>query len=325
MVLSVCIVNYNGGYFLPACIESVIESDIEGGLEIIVVDNGSADGSVKLVRERFPDVVLIENGRNDGFASANNRAFASAGGRFVLFLNPDTVVPPDALGRMISFLEEEEGTAACGCRLFHPDTGRVEPSARSDPELIPLFWNLTYIDRLFPSSPFFARYLMTHAPELEIRDADWVTGACLLVRSEVFRLVGGFDSRFFMYCEDIDLCYRIRRAGWRIRYYPAVSVGHYRGLSSALHRRENEGELGVWGARQYSRSVMMFYEWHYGSIKTAVLRMVLISTSLFKAVGWITVGSIVKGWKEGSSRARSYCSMMAPAFGRIQSGKGTDR
>lgn len=317
MVLSVCIVNYNGRDFLPACIKSVMESDLDGGVEIVVVDNHSTDGSVELIRERFPGVTIIENERNAGFASANNRAFDSAGGRFVLFLNPDTVVPPDGLRRMVLFLEEDDGTAACGCRLFHPDTGRVESSARSDPELLPLFWNLTYIDRLFPSSPFFARYLMTHAEELETRDADWVTGACLLIRSDVFEQVGGFDPRFFMYCEDIDLCYRIRREGWRVRYYPAVSIGHYRGLSSARHRDAGEGELSLWGARQYARSVLMFYAGHYGKIKTVMLRIVLIATSLFKAACWITVGSLTRGWMKGSSRARSYCAMMAPAFSGI--------
>lgn len=314
MVLSVCIVNYNGRAFLPACIESVMESDLDDLPEIVVVDNRSTDGSVELIRERFPGVTIIENERNAGFASANNTAFDSAGGRFVLFLNPDTVVPPDGLRRMVSFLQKDEGTAACGCRLFHPDSGRVESSARSDPELLPLFWNLTYIDRLFPSSPLFARYLMTHAPELETRDTDWVTGACLLVRSDVFERVGGFDSRFFMYCEDIDLCYRIRRAGWRVRYYPDVSIGHYRGLSSTRHRSEGEGELSVWGARQYAGSVLMFYAGHYGKIKTVMLRIVLIATSLFKAACWITVGSLILGWMKGSSRARSYCAMMVPAI-----------
>ncbi len=317
MVLSVCIVNYNGRDFLPACIESVLESDLDGVPEIVVVDNRSTDGSVELIRERFPGVTIIENARNTGFASANNRAFDAAGGRFVLFLNPDTVVPPDGLRRMVSFLEKSEGTAACGCRLFHPDTGRVESSARSYPELLPLFWNLTYIDRLFPSSPFFARYLMTHVPELETRDADWVTGACLLIRSEVFERVGGFDSRFFMYCEDIDFCYRIRRAGWRVRYYPAVSIGHYRGLSSARHRSAGEGELSVWGARQYAESVLIFYSGHYGKIKTVMLRMILIATSLLKAACWITVGSLTRGWVKGSSRARSYCAMIEPALMEI--------
>lgn len=317
MVLTVCIVNYNGGEFLPACIESVLESDLDSVPEIVVVDNRSTDGSMELIRKRFPGVRIIENERNTGFASANNRASDSAAGRFLLFLNPDTVVPPDGLRRMVSFLESRDGTAACGCRLIHPETGRVESSARSDPELLPLLWNLTYIDRLFPSSPFFARYLMTHAQELEERDADWVTGACLLVRSDVFEQVGGFDSSFFMYCEDIDLCYRIRRAGWRICYYPAVSIGHYRGLSSAQHRGAGEGELSIWGARQYAGSVLMFYAKHYGNMKTVLLRIVLTVTSLFKAAVWITVGSLTRGWLNGSSRARSYCAMMAPAFERI--------
>jgi GT2 family glycosyltransferase len=324
MVISICIVNYNGRDFLPACIESVLASDFSGAVEIIVIDNGSTDGSIGLVRELFPDIELIESGRNEGFAAANNKAFGRSSGSFVLFLNPDTIVQEHSLGQMVSFLEAEEGAAACGCRLYHPESGLVESSARSDPDLLPLFWNLTYIDRLFPTSPFFSRYLMTHADDREARHTDWITGACMLVRSDVFEKVGGFDARFFMYCEDIDLCYRMRQAGWSVVYYPSAAIGHYRGMSSARHRGEGEGRLSVWGARQYSRSVLLFYALHCGKTKTLILRIMLIATSLIKAAGWITVGSLMRGWRIGSSRARSYCAMSAPAFERIALGRKGD-
>jgi GT2 family glycosyltransferase len=323
MILSVCIVNYNGRDFLPACIESLFGSDMQGGFEVVVVDNGSTDGSVELVRERFPDVTIIESGRNDGFAAASNIAFDSARGGYVLFLNPDTIVPPDALRRMVDFMEGDDGTVVCGCRLYNPITGRVESSARSYPELLPLFWNLTYMDRLFPSNAFFSRYLMTSCSEYRVRDTDWVTGACMLVRADAFEQIGRFDTRYFMYCEDIDICYRVKLAGWRIRYYPDVSIGHYRGLSSARHRTEGEGELSMWGAAQFARSILLFYDEHYGTARTILLRAILIITSLFKAACWISVGSMVRGWKRGSSRAKSYCAMIVPAATRIRPhGKG---
>jgi GT2 family glycosyltransferase len=317
MDLSVCIVNWNGGAFLPACMESIFETT--GGLEIevIVVDNGSTDGSADLIERLFPAATLVEHGRNDGFSAANNIAIERSSGRYLLFLNPDTIVEPGSLERMVSFLDGDESAGAVGCRLYHPVTGSVESSARSDPELVPLLWNLVYLDRAFPRSPLFGRYRMSDRPADEPREVDWVTGACMMARREAIAAVGGFDPRFFMYCEDIDICRRIRAVGWKIFYCPGASVGHYRGRSSGQLREEGEGALSVWGAGQYARSIIRFYGKHYGVTRTILLRAILVVTSIVKMLGWLTAGTATRGAREGWSRARSYAAMIPPALSAV--------
>ena len=314
MDLSVCIVNWNGGGFLPACVESVY-GGVEGlELEVIVVDNGSSDGSAEEIARLFPMATVIEQGRNDGFAAANNVAIGRSRGDYLLFLNPDTLVDRGSIGRMKDSLDRDGGAGVIGCRLYHPETGRVESSARSDPDPLPLLWNLIYLDRLFPGSRLFGRYRMSYLREDERREVDWVTGACMLARREAVEAVGGFDEGFFMYCEDIDICRRIRAEGWRVLYLPEASVGHYRGRSSERLRGEGEGALSVWGARQYARSIIRLYRRHYGLPERLFLRAMLVITSLLKAAGWITAGAAARGWREARSRARSYMAMIPPAL-----------
>jgi GT2 family glycosyltransferase len=317
MDLSVCIVNWNGGDFLRSCVGSLYEGRGDVALEVIIVDNGSTDGSAAEIGRIFPEATIIEHGRNDGFAAANNIAIGRSRGRHLLFLNPDTVVDPGSIERMVSFLDAERGVGAIGCSLYHPVTGSVESSARANPDLLPLFWNLVNLDRLFPSSSLFGRYRMSHRSMDERREVDWVTGACMMARSEVVEAVGGFDDRFFMYCEDIDICYRIKADGWKIFYLPEARVGHYRGRSSERLKREGEGSLSVWGASQYAKSMIRFYGKHYGGVRTVLLRAMLMSTSLLKALGWLTIGAVARGRREGWSRARSYAAMVPPALSGV--------
>lgn len=318
MDLSVCIVNWNGRDFLPACVGSVYVG--AGGLEteVIIVDNGSTDGSAAEIKRLFPRAEVVERGRNDGFAAANNIAIGRSSGRHLLFLNPDTVVERGSIERMTAFLDTEEGIGAIGCKLYHPVTGEVESSARSHPHPVPLLWSLLYLDRLFPRSRLFGRYRMSYMPDDAPREVDWVTGACMLARREAVEMVGGFDAGFFMYCEDIDICYRIRAKGWGIHYLPDAAVGHYRGRSSGKLRGEREGALSVWGARQYARSIVRLYGKHHGVAGRILLRAILVATSLLKAAGWMTVGVLTRGIREGTSRARSYAAMIPPALSRVE-------
>ena len=318
MDLSVCIVNWNGGDFLPACVRSVYECT--GGLEteVIVVDNGSTDGSATEIERLFPRATVVEQGRNDGFAAANNIAIGRSRGRYLLFLNPDTVVGRGSIERMTAFLDGERSAGVIGCRLYHPVTGEPESSARSHPHPMALLWSLLYIDRLFPRSRLFGRYRMSYLPDDEPREVDWVTGACMLARREAVETVGGFDTGFFMYCEDIDICHRIRAKGWRILYLPDAAVGHYRGRSSEKLKGEREGALSVWGARQYARSMIRLYGKHHGWCERLLLRGILVATSILKAAGWMTVGAAARGIRDGWSRARSYTAMIPPALSRAE-------
>ncbi len=319
MDLSICIVNWNGGEFLRSCLDTLYGGMGDTDFEVIIVDNGSTDGSAAEAGRLFPEAMVVEHGRNDGFAAANNIAIDRSTGRYLLFLNPDTVVEPGSFERMIAFLDGEVSAGALGCTLYHPVTGAVESSARTYPDLLPLFWNLVNLDRLFPSSSFFGRYRMSHRSMDERREVDWVTGACMMVRREAVEAVGGFDDGFFMYCEDIDICYRIKADGWKIFYIPEARIGHYRGRSSERLKREGEGALSVWGARQYTKSMLRFYRKHYGHLRTAALRAVLVITSALKVIGWSTIGAATRGWREGSSRAKSYAAMIPPALSGIGS------
>jgi len=322
MDLSVCIVNWNSGDFLPSCVESVYDG-MEGlEFEVIIVDNGSTDGSASEIGRLFPGATIIEHGRNEGFAAANNLAIDRSSGRYLLFLNPDTLADPGSIERMVSYLDEEAATGVLGCKLYHPATGSVESSARMNPDPLPLLWNLIYLDRLFPTNRVFGRYRMSHRSEDERREVDWVTGACMLARREAVESVGGFDALFFMYCEDIDICYRIKANGWKVYYLPEARVGHYRGRSSERLKREQEGALSVWGAGQYARSIIRFYRKHYGGTRTALLRAMLVITSILKALGWLTVGTAARGGREGWSRARSYAAMIPPALSRGGAAEG---
>lgn len=316
MDLSVCIVNWNGGDFLPACVGSVYDGAGELEIEVIIVDNGSTDGSSVEIGKLFPQATVIEHGKNDGFAAANNIAIDRSRGRYLLFLNPDTKVERGSIERMAAYLDEEDGVGVLSCKLYHPLTGSVESSARSNPDPVPLLWNLVYLDRLFPGNRLFGRYLMSYLPDDEGREVDWVTGACMFARKEAVEAVGGFDAGFFMYCEDIDICLRIRSKGWRIYYLPEAAVGHYRGRSSEKLKGKGEGALSVWGARQYAMSIIRLYRKHYGGPGRLQLRVILVITSLFKALGWLTVGALTRGAREGWSRARSYSAMIPPALSR---------
>lgn len=314
MDLSICIVNWNAQKFLISCLESVYKRQPAIKFEVIVVDNASADDSVAQVKRRFPSVRVIVCDKNEGFSVGNNVAIKHSSGRYVLLLNPDTLVTAGALESMVRFMDQYKHVGACGCRLVHPETGYVEASARSFPTLFPLLWNLSYLDRLFPSSSFFNNYRMTYLPCNEIREVDWVTGACLIVRHEVIRQVGGFDENIFMYCEDVELCYCIKQAGWAVYYYPIVEIAHYRGQSSKLRRDSDDYVLSGWGAQQYTSSILYFYAKHYGEWRTFLLRFIIVITSTFKVALWIFGGSILHTWSEAWNRAKSYLSMIPIAL-----------
>jgi hypothetical protein len=314
MDLSICIVNWNAQKFLIDCLESICNSKTALNYEVIVVDNASSDDSVRLVKKRFPKVRVIECKKNEGFTVGNNLAIQHSSGRHVLLLNPDTLVTPGSLEAMVKFMDSNKHVGACGCRLFNPETGWVEASARSFPTLLPLLWNLSYLDRLFSRSSFFNKYLMTYLPDNEIREVDWVTGACLMVNHDVIEQVGGLDENIFMYCEDAEWCYRIKQAGWAIYYYPAAEIAHYRGQSSKLRREHHDYSLSLWGAQQYTSSILYFYAKHYGEWRTFLLRIIIVVTSLFKAFLWLTGSSMFQTWPIGWRRARSYLSMIPVAL-----------
>ncbi|MGH9042758.1 MAG: glycosyltransferase family 2 protein [Acidimicrobiia bacterium] len=222
------IVNYNAGPALLGCVESVLG---EAPAEIVVVDNDSSDGSVEALRRSFPEVAVVDSGGNLGYARAANLGIAATRAPVVAVLNPDTVLRPGAAKAMTARLDAEGDVAALGPMLLNSD-GTVYPSARTVPPVTDAVGHgLLYF--VWGDNPFTRRYRQADADPQVPRDVDWVSGAAVWLRRSALDAVGGWDERYFMYVEDVDLCWRLRRAGWRIGYEPGATVEHLLGVSTA--------------------------------------------------------------------------------------------
>ncbi len=231
MVLSIIIVNWNVEVFLAECLSSIFSHLGEQETEVIVVDNASTDESVEMTRQRFPQVKLITNRDNEGFARANNRALMTMKGDLALLLNPDTVVQDGTIPRMIRFMRENRNVGILGCRIINPD-GSPQPSAFSFP---------TVIDDIilgFRSNLFFTGRIanrvgrrIQHAADHPLT-VDWVTGACLMIKQKTIQEIGPMDDNLFLFAEDLDWCLRARRRGWKVVYLPSACIVHYGGESA---------------------------------------------------------------------------------------------
>ncbi len=229
--LSVIIVSWNVRDLLRRALASVYASwGGQAGLEVIVVDNASHDGSVAMLRDDFPQVKVIANPENRGFTGGNNQGLAAATGDFLLLLNPDTEVVGDALPRMVAYLQAHPDVGLVGPQLLNPD-GSVQSSRRRFPTLPVLFFESTWLEKCAPRRWLRHYYVQDRADDV-IQDVDWVTGAAMLTRCEVVAQVGGMDEGFFMYSEELDWCRRIRASGRRVVYFPEARIVHYEGKSS---------------------------------------------------------------------------------------------
>jgi N-acetylglucosaminyl-diphospho-decaprenol L-rhamnosyltransferase len=263
--LAVVIVNYNTREFLGPCLELLPAALGNLSAETWVVDNASTDCSAELVRERFANVHLIVSRRNGGYAYGNNLALRAAGFgvpigaaprfRHVALLNPDTEAPPGSLAQLVRFLDTNPAVGVCGPRVERPDGSLDRACRRGTPTPLVAFYQLSGLARLFPRSRHFARYNLTYLPEDRRAEVDAVVGACMLVRAEALRVVGLMDERFFMYGEDLDLCLRVRAAGWSVAYEPAVRLLHHKGGAT---RKSSERMI-----REFYRSMDLFHQKHF--------------------------------------------------------------
>ena len=231
MRLSIIIVNYRSRAVLLECLAS-LEADAAGlETETLVVDNDSRDGTPEALAERFPSVRVLVNADNLGYARAVNQGIAATRGAYVMVMNPDCIVRQGALRALLGQLSGQPRCAIAGPRIFNPD-GTLEYSARGFPEAMTFLFNrYSLLTRLFPRNRWSRRYLLSDWDHASVRDVDWVTGACMLVRRASIEQVGGMDEAFFMFNEDVDWCRRMRLAGWTVTYVPSAVIVHHVGAS----------------------------------------------------------------------------------------------
>jgi N-acetylglucosaminyl-diphospho-decaprenol L-rhamnosyltransferase len=253
--LSIVIVNWNTRDLLRGCLTSLAESDGNYSFETIVVDNCSGDGSADMVREEFPLVRLIESEINGGYAYANNQGLRRLQARYYLLLNPDTVLPPGALRKMLEFMDAHPEVGIAGPKLVMANGELDKACRRSFPTPENSFYKLFGLSRLFPRSKRFGQYNLTYLDPDETAEVDSVVGAFMMVRGDVLEEVGCLDERYFMYAEDLDWALRAKRAGWKAYYYPEVTVLHYKRQSSQQNKKKADYEF--W------RAMYVFYQKHY--------------------------------------------------------------
>lgn len=265
MDVSVILVNYNSSKLLEQCLASIFNHTRDLSVEVIVVDNASQDDSVSMVRSNFQGVRLIEVRENVGFSRSNNIGAQAAQGRYILFLNTDTLFKENSVKILANFLNDHTDIGAVGPSLCF-ENGRYQISCGNLPNVF-----VEFVDKIRYS---IARNLSaTVSPILKrmnnkTRTVGWLTGACLMVRREAFEQVGGFDENMFMYFEDKDLCKRIAEAGWRVVYYPVTSVVHaLAGSSRSIDQQDVK--------RIYRKSQVYYYHKHLGRAQTNALHWYL--------------------------------------------------
>jgi GT2 family glycosyltransferase len=283
--LSIIIVNFNAEKLILRCLQAVYNTIGDAHCEVIVVDNASTDNSAAAVERDYPEVRLLRNTENVGFARANNQALQLARGRYFLLLNSDAFLHDGAIPRLIEYMDANPDIGASGCRLFYED-GALQGSCFSFPTPLTELWQALWLDRLFPSSHIFGRFRLSYWGFDSYRDVDWVMGAVMMVRRESLLQVGLFDEEYFMYSEEMDLCFRLKKAGWRISFIPEVTATHIWGGTS----RQNK-ELAF--IRLY-KSRVLFSRKHYGPLPTLLYKLVLFGGSLTRVLGGSLAGMVKK-------------------------------
>lgn len=267
MQLSVIIVNYNVKHFLEQCLCSVQKAIAGIPAEIIVVDNGSADNSVDYLQPKFPSVQFIVNTENLGFAKGCNRGLKNAKGDFILFLNPDTIVPEDCFQKCISFLAAHKDAGALGIKMLDGRGRFLKESKRAFPSPMTSLYKLFGLSRLFPRSKLFSKYHLGHLNENENHEVDVLAGAFMMIKKEVLEKVGSFDEIFFMYGEDVDLSYRIQKAGYKNYYFAESSMIHFKGEST------RKGSMNY--VRMFYNAMSIFVRKHYSGGRAGLFNVLI--------------------------------------------------
>jgi GT2 family glycosyltransferase len=267
MKLSIVIVNWNTGKLLEKCLDSLFSNPPEVEFEVWVVDNASSDQSVSMVKSAFPRVNLIKNEENLGFAGANNQAIRRCTGEYVLLLNPDTEIRADALQVLVDFMERHPVAGGAGAKILNPD-GTLQVSCYPAPTLSREFWRLFQLDRV----RYYGIYDMAAWDPDRDREVDVIQGACLILRARALEEVGLLDVDYFMYTEEVDVCYRLRKARWKLIWVPGARVVHYGGQATQQVATEMFLEL--------YRSKILYFTKHHGGLAANLYKSIVFAATL---------------------------------------------
>jgi len=267
--LSIIIVNWNTKEYLKKCLQSIYNDDLSHSYEVIVVDNASTDGSKEMLHQLFPQVKTILNHQNLGFAQANNQAIQLSEGTYILLLNSDTIVREGAIESLVNFVENNPEVGCVGAKLLNPDNS-LQFSCSPNPTLISEFMRMFHLPGIRPDGYYHMDRWKLNIP----REVDVLIGACMLFRMSALEKIGSFDKQFFMYSEEVDLCYRIRQAGWKVFWSPDAEIVHYGGQSS----KQVAAKMFI----QLYKSKVLFFRKHRGQLAATIYKWILVTASLLR-------------------------------------------
>jgi len=296
--LSIIIVNWNTRDYLLGCLRSVFLSENSPSREVIVIDNGSQDGSGTEVKRLFPEIHLIANEENLGFAKATNQGLILASGRYLLLLNPDTEVKQGAIDRLVYFMDHHPDAGIVGCQLLNPD-GSKQNSIANFPTLATELLNKSVLRWLFPKK--FPGKERNYTEPIEV---DSVIGACMMTRREALKQVGPLDEEYFLFFEETDWCFRMRKGGWKVFHQPQAEVVHFQGRGTEPKKKEAKVE--------YYRSRYQFFKKNRGEFRSFLLLIGLILKLgvelLSMGMGCLATLFLIKRWRK---RLSVYAHLMA--------------
>lgn len=267
--LSIIIVNFNTYKYLSRCIDSIYSSSLKSDLwEVIVIDNKSSDNSVPLINKYYSQVLLIANKRNLGFAAANNKAIKQSKGRYILFLNPDTTVSKNTLSKLVEFLDSHKKVGIITPKVVL-ENGKLDDASHRG---FPTPWNASCyflgLSNLFPNSSFLNGYHLGYKDLDKVHEIEACVGACMMVKREAGEQVNWFDEDYFWYGEDLDFCFKVKKSGWKIVFYPYVTITHFKGISSGIkihsqHLSVADKKTRLQAQKARFEVMRIFYKKHY--------------------------------------------------------------
>jgi GT2 family glycosyltransferase len=282
--LSIVLVCWNNKDYLEPCLNSLYKDALKSSFDVVVVDNGSTDGSQEMLQKKFPEVKIIQNDHNAGLSRASNQGIMATQGKYVLLLNNDTLVNTPSLDAMVFFLDRQGDAGAVGGKLLNPD-GSFQAAGSHFPSIHEEFLISTRLGALF--NPGYPDVI----PGNDVKPVDWIGSACLLLRREALDQVGLLDEEYFIYGDEADLQYRLKKAGWKVYYLPNITTIHYGGRSMDRWRRR----------KMVYRGKMLFFKKNYGKLRSAIFRMMLGGLSLIKLIIW-GVAFVFPNTRERSQR-----------------------